>query len=159
MTTYAEALAAPPRPNREGLVVRAFNSNRRVKIKQADYIRMHRAISGLTTRALWEVLANGGSTNDILKRVPEEFHDWVESHAHWHLISVAKAYDAALARYSAFVDSLPEGWSRKDFAIAAQNEPHKSILFSLLDGKNIMPALWRQIRPEEIVKPSIGGMW
>src|SRR3954454_6890843 len=52
--TFAEALAAPPRAGREGLVVHFIGADVRVKIKYADYVRLHRLVTGLTARTVWE---------------------------------------------------------------------------------------------------------
>lgn len=55
--TLAEALALPPRANAEGVVVRFVESDLLVKIKQADYVALHRLITGTSARSLWEHLA------------------------------------------------------------------------------------------------------
>lgn len=55
--TLAEALAASPRKNAEGIVVREWCTQTRVKIKQDDYVALHRVIFGCTARRLWEHLA------------------------------------------------------------------------------------------------------
>jgi len=56
--TLVEALAAPPRDNAEGLVVRyrpgSSSAGLMIKLKQADYLALARIISGLTGRRLWE---------------------------------------------------------------------------------------------------------
>lgn len=49
-----EALEAPPRPGQEGLVVFFPKINERVKIKQDDYVAIHRLVFGLTARRVWE---------------------------------------------------------------------------------------------------------
>jgi RNA ligase len=55
--TFADAVAAPPRAGAEGLVVRLWHSEHRVKLKQEDYVALHRIITGCTKRRLWEHLA------------------------------------------------------------------------------------------------------
>ena len=56
--TLGDALAAEPRPNAEGLVVRYLPGDplagTMIKVKQADYIALHRIVTGLTSRRLWE---------------------------------------------------------------------------------------------------------
>lgn len=52
--TLREALEATPRPGREGLVVWLPESDTRVKIKQEDYVRIHRLVFGLTARRIWQ---------------------------------------------------------------------------------------------------------
>lgn len=52
--TLREALEAEPRPGQEGLVVYFPDSGERVKLKQEDYIAIHRLVFGLTARRIWE---------------------------------------------------------------------------------------------------------
>jgi len=52
--SLAEALAAPEVRNREGFVIRFTRSDVRVKAKFADYVRLHRLITGVTARTIWE---------------------------------------------------------------------------------------------------------
>lgn len=104
--TFAEALAAPPRKNAEGIVVRQAGTEHRIKIKQDDYVQLHRIITGCTKRRLWEQLvvwahddmpdefltrrfflaprrveqirATGGDwLESYLANTPEEFRAWV----------------------------------------------------------------------------------
>lgn len=55
--TLADALAAEPRPNAEGYVIRQRGTDRIVKLKQADYISLHRVLTHTSARTLWEFLA------------------------------------------------------------------------------------------------------
>lgn len=102
--TLREALAAEPRPNSEGLVVYLPARNERVKVKQDDYVALHRILTGTNARNVWEVAAvrachraisdpkHWGSFLGIdparaeevlalgdawLEAVPDEFYGWV----------------------------------------------------------------------------------
>jgi RNA ligase len=55
--TLAGALAAEPRPNREGLVVYLPDLDERVKIKQTDYVALHRILTGTNARHVYEFAA------------------------------------------------------------------------------------------------------
>lgn len=99
-----EALEAEPRPNCEGLVVYFPETNERLKLKQEDYVVLHRILTGTNARNVWEVAAvkacgdlirepkHWGSFlgidparaeecmtlgDDWLAEVPDEFHVWV----------------------------------------------------------------------------------
>ncbi|MER7007465.1 2'-5' RNA ligase [Dactylosporangium sp. NPDC000555] len=74
-TTLAEALAAPPRDNREGLVVHFTGPDARVKIKYSEYVRLHRIVTGLNPRVVWEAMVNG-ALDELLEPLPDEFHAW-----------------------------------------------------------------------------------
>jgi len=59
--------------DREGYVVHFPVSGYRVKVKGAEYLRIHRLISRVTPLALWDVMANGGDVDAIRRDIPEEF--------------------------------------------------------------------------------------
>jgi RNA ligase len=59
--TFAQALAMPPRDGAEGIVVLRLATGDMVKIKQDDYIALHRILTNITARTLWEHLA----VNDV----------------------------------------------------------------------------------------------
>lgn len=102
--TLAEALEAPARDGAEGFVVYFPDVNERVKLKQDDYMALHRILTGTNARHVWEVAAvaacrtlvtdekHWGSFlgidparaaqaselgDDWLEGVPDEFHAWV----------------------------------------------------------------------------------
>ena len=43
---------------------------------------------------------------------------------------------------------LRDGGRRKEFAEIALKIKHPSILFALLDGKDISPIIWKIVKPE-----------
>jgi RNA ligase len=51
------ALEASPRPGAEGYVVRRWHSEDRLKLKQDDYVALHRIITNCTARRIWEYAA------------------------------------------------------------------------------------------------------
>ena len=57
--TLADALAAEPRDNREGFVVWFPATDIRIKIKYAEYVRLHRIVTGLNARSVWEAYRPG----------------------------------------------------------------------------------------------------
>jgi RNA ligase len=154
-STLAEALELPNRENAEGLVVRYLDgSDTMVKIKQEDYVTLHKLVTGLNERAVWEHLsANGGELEGLLAQVPDEFHTWVREvggnllDAHTNLVGIAHAaYDAVRAELDEVTGS--EDWSRKDFALRARElESLTPFLFQLLDGRDISPSVWKLLRP------------
>ncbi|WP_433369670.1 RNA ligase [Actinoplanes sp. CA-142083] len=145
--TFAEALAAPPRDGREGLVVHFTAADQRVKIKYADYVRLHRLVTGLTARTVWDVMANGGDLDALTAPLPDEFHPWVRGVAA-ELTATVEAQAAAIeTAYATIVAELPDGWGRKEFAARAVRSEHKFALFLRLDSKDYRPVLWQHARP------------
>ncbi|MBV1848866.1 RNA ligase [Catellatospora tritici] len=146
--TFAEALAAPARPGREGLVVHAVGPDTRVKIKYADYLHLHRIIYGLHARGIWEALGAGATVAQIAEPLPDEFHGWITSVAD-RLRTEMRTRSARIEQtYEQIRAGLPEGWTRKDFALVAGRHELRGYLFARLDGKDYRPALWQEVRPE-----------
>lgn len=158
--TLREALALPPRPNAEGVVVRFLDGDRMVKLKQDDYVALHRLVTGLNERTVWEHLAAGKSKDDLIAELPEEFEGWVRNVAgdlqdrFDEAMSLAHAaYDevlVALMDRGVRIDLDDENWARdfrREFAAETRIKPDSGLLFSLLDGRDISPAIWKTLRP------------
>jgi RNA ligase len=147
-TTLAEALAAPPRDNREGMVVWFPSSDVRVKIKYAEYVRLHRIVTGLNARSIWEIVSAGAPLTELIEALPDEFHPWVTDVAAALTASVDERAAAIEAAYADLVAGLPEDWQRKDFALAAGRHPERAALFLRLDERDYRALLWQHARPE-----------
>ncbi|MEU4224371.1 RNA ligase [Nonomuraea sp. NPDC026600] len=151
--TLGEALAMPPRPGAEGLVVRLVDSGHMVKLKQADYVALHKVITGLNARGVWELIGDGKTVADICEPLPDEFHQWVKDlagrlseEADDLLYDTERFHDKILGR-------LPEGWTRKDYALEASKSTLRPWLFNLLDGRDPRPAIWKTLRPASDMRP------
>lgn len=152
--TLAEALNAPPRLNAEGLVIHFPDTDERVKVKQADYVELHRIVTGLNERAVWEHLSSGQPMETLYDALPDEFHGWVRGIAS-ALTAKTEALAAAIElTYTEIVLTLPSDFSRKDFALQAVKSPHRAALFARLDGKDYWPMVWEAVKPEA-VKPDL----
>lgn len=150
--TLADALAAPPRQNVEGYVVRN-NAGTMVKIKQEDYLRLHKIISGLNERAVWEHMAAGKLLDELLAALPDEFHPWTRG----VYDGLTDAYDRiywAVEDYFSWIESkfyTTDGttpYTRKQFAEYAKSFAYPGMLFAKLDGKNYVPMIWKALAPE-----------
>lgn len=148
--TLGDALAAPPRPNAEGLVVRYTNQIQRLlKIKQQDYVELHRIVTGLNDRVIWEHGYEEGALDELLARLPDELHPYTRG-VHTELLGMLSL--TALRAQQAFARIMPQP-SRKEFAEQALKSEHRALLFMLLDGKDILPAIWKTLRPRGDRKP------
>jgi RNA ligase len=157
-----EVLEAEPRENREGFVVYHHDTGQRVKVKHEEYVRLHKLVTGVTARSVWELLANGKSLDELLANVPDEFYEWVKETArdlemqHVSLIADAESEYTMVEDEAAKVlsDELHEvdyRFARKTFAQAAQKLKihHMSAVFMLLDGSKdkLEEWAWKQIKP------------
>lgn len=127
--------------NREGFVVR-FQSGLRIKVKFDEYKRLHKLITGINPRHIWEELRAGRSLDDLVERVPDEYFQWVKA-VERDLLSHYTAIETQAN--SDFRSDFP---TRKDAALYFQTCKHPSILFSKMDSKDYSQRIWRMIRPE-----------
>lgn len=153
--TLADAVAAAPREGAEGFVLRfPGRSDTMIKIKQDDYVALHRIITGLNARAVWERLGAGDTAAGICDGLPDEFHGWVRDTA----ADLTAQRDAILADATAehrkILDALPGRWTRKDYAALASRSPLRAWLFQLLDGRDPSARIWHTLRPEGDVRPA-----
>lgn len=145
--TLADALAMPPRKNAEGIVVHYHRSDVRVKIKQDDYVALHRLITGMNARVVWERIGDGETAEQICAAIPEEFWPWVHQVAFELEDERGRIIAAAAGEHERILAALPEGWTRKDYAAAAVQSPLRAWLFNLLDDRNPSPGIWRTLKP------------
>ncbi|MDL5199592.1 RNA ligase [Streptomyces sp. ALI-76-A] len=152
--TLADALAASPRPGAEGFVLRfPGHDNTMIKIKQDDYVALHRIITGLNARAVWERLGAGDTVAEICDGLPDEFHDWVRDVAAELAEQCNEILAEALEEHQRIVEALPEGRTRKEYAVLASRSPMRAWLFMLLDGRDPSARIFHTLRPEADIRP------
>lgn len=142
--TLRDALAAAPRPGMEGLCVRRLDQNHIVKIKQEEYVRLHKIVTGLSERSIWEHMSDEKTLSELLGTLPDELHDWTLEV--WERLAddLDQIHRKAL-RVHKEIRSAP---GRKEYAEAAQKHPEvRPYLFQILDGKNPRPSILRTLKP------------
>ena len=65
--------------NAEGFVIR-FSNGDRMKIKGEEYLRLHKIMTEVSTKSVWEVLSNGDDMEELLKDVPDEFYSKIKEY-------------------------------------------------------------------------------
>jgi RNA ligase len=174
--TLAEALAMPPRDNAEGLVVRRLDTGGMVKIKQGDYLALHRILTWVTARVLWTYVAIN------------ECKDLIEKPKHWgtrlgldrnravEILQVGPDWLAPLTaqvpdEFHAWVRATIDGFHQQvaDLRRSLEEElpplvaqaagdrltlwnlvrdrPHYGALMLMHDGRDITTQLWRAVYP------------
>ncbi len=137
-----DALAAPPRRGAEGMCVRYLNENRIVKVKQEDYVALHRIVTRLSEKTVWRHLLDGGTLAGMLAGLPDELHLWTRDVAEGLILRTWDTADRARHVFSTI-----DADTRKDFAGQALHHPEKALLFMLYDGKPIENAILRTLEP------------
>ncbi|MEU0783489.1 RNA ligase [Streptomyces sp. NPDC006173] len=160
----------------EGYVIRYANGLR-AKAKLAEYVRLHKVLTGITERDIWryagiehfadqppklvakalgcpvaevEALAAGGRgpLAALLEQVPDEFDAWVRGVAERLAVEADGLVDRASAEFGAIAHLADD---RGEFARAAQRIDHPGVraaMFLILDGKPAALHLWRSVKPE-----------
>lgn len=148
--TMNAVLAAPDRKGREGFVIYFFGSDTHVKVKQEDYVQMHKVVTHLSEKRIWEWLSQGRSFQALIATLPDELFDWVSDVAE-DILSLVRHFEAAvMLDYDGLTATLSDAnpsWSRKEFAERARHYPHSKALFYMLDGKYITELAWRYAQP------------
>lgn len=146
--TLRDALAADPRHGMEGLCVRRLDQNHIVKIKQAEYVRLHKIVTGLSERSVWEHMSDGKPLEDMLAELPDELHQWTREVWDGLTHEAAEIVGRAHMTHSFIVDTMPEDWTRKHYAEAAAKHPDvRPYLFNILDGRDPHPSILRTLKP------------
>ncbi|GII58793.1 hypothetical protein Pth03_71820 [Planotetraspora thailandica] len=174
--TLAEALALPPRPGAEGLVVRTLATGRLTKIKQADYLALHAVVTQTSARVIWEFLAVDACKDVVLQPkhwgsavgvTPERAAEILRVGPDWEERFIAGVPDefhawvrstatglresarALEAELGGLVAGLREryGADRRGLASAVRGHEHAGALFRLYDGREITTYVWRALYP------------
>ena len=135
-----QQLKALEEENKEGFVVR-FKNGFRVKMKFAEYVKLHRIITGVSNVAIWEYLAEGKSLEKLLEKVPDEFYNWVKEIQS----EIINEFDKILTESNSV---FKEFETRKETALYFQTQKYPSVLFSMLDGKSPDKIIWKMVRPK-----------
>jgi len=157
----------------EGFVLR-FASGVRAKAKLAEYVRLHKVLTGVTERDVWrghgiqrfaglpakqvaqalgcsaeDIAASGGRPLDaLLEQVPDEFDGWVRG----VIAGIEKQVDEReRAIDEAFRSLAPLAGDRGAFARAVSALPDAALrpaMFLRLDGRPTGFVTYRSVRPE-----------
>jgi RNA ligase len=145
ITDYKQ-LKAMVKDDQEGFIVK-FSNGDRVKIKGAEYLRLHKIMTNMSTTAIWECLKNGDDIETLLKDVPDEFYNKIKDHKH-NLQSVFDFSKRFIECEFEDINNRLGQVSDKDFALYITDYEFKSFHFCLRKGRDIDQAIWKMIKPE-----------
>lgn len=142
--TDIEKIRSIVEDNAEGFVIR-FKSGVRTKLKFEEYKRLHRLVTGVNAKTIWEMLRTNTPLAELIDRVPDEFYKWVnETYA-----KLMKQFLDIQGQCFKELDQAKQLETRKDQAIWIKNNcKYPGVVFSLLDGKSTSnDTIWRLIKP------------
>ena len=139
-----EELLLQERENAEGWVAR-FEDGGRVKLKFSEYVRLHKLISGLSAKAIWDNLRNGDDLEAMIEGVPDEMYEWARA-TRTRLLA---EHDALRSQARSEVEAAPQGVSRREVAeyFLHRCETPSGILFAIHDGRDADDLIWKQLEP------------
>ena len=144
ITDFTKVRELLPRDNAEGFVIK-FDTGLRVKMKYEEYFRLHKIVTGVSSKTIWGMLRLGQSFNEILELVPDEFHQWVEK--------VKKELEEHFALVNLECDELYNNvknlTTRKEQAqyLIPRYKAWSAIVFRMLDNKPYSDLIWKLIEP------------
>lgn len=129
--------------NAEGFVVR-FSNGDRVKIKFADYVRMHHLCTELSTIRVYEAL-KAGTLNKWIENIPDEFYNRIKGYAD----ELQTKYDKIEQDAKSIYNAIEHIANRKKFAeqVISTEKKFHSILFSMRDNADYSKTIFKLIEP------------
>ena len=141
--------------NMEGFVIK-FSNGFRMKIKLEEYVRLHRILTGVNEKTIWDVLRNNESLESFLEGVPEEFETWIRKvdrelkdkfeSIMEECISIKKEIDKKV--------SIEESIDYRDYkkkiakeVLKIENKDFIGVIFSMIDGRDFFDHIWKMIKP------------
>ena len=147
----------------EGYVLTWYHAHQppsRLKLKFVEYLRLHRMVTGVSPKRIWEALASGSA----------DIHEYVTNSTPWFKAFTQKWVRALTTEFKRLKARAEEryaicretvrvkvgqepyanlGEERKAWAIEFQrpeNAVYKSILFAMLDNKDVNAVIWKQVK-------------
>ena len=130
--------------NEEGFVIR-FSNGDRMKIKGEEYLRLHKIMTEVSTKSVWEIVSNGDDMESLLKDVPDEFYDKIKKYVSELTFQYKTLGNEYLRIYNTLSDLKDK---RSEFAKRALMFKHPQLLFNMIDGKPYSDTIWKIIKPE-----------
>lgn len=142
--TDIEKIRSIVEDNAEGFVIR-FKSGVRTKLKFEEYKRLHRLVTGVNAKTIWELLKNNQPFDELMERVPDEFYEWVKN-TRDDLNSKYKQIDF---NCRVVVNEAKKFDNRKEQAgyILHYLSQYSGVCFSMLDNKDHAQIIWKMIKP------------
>jgi RNA ligase len=145
----------------EGFVLTWYQNGKppfRLKLKFVEYLRLHRLVTNVSPKHIWEVLRDG-LTSEMDEYINNSTPGFAKFAQKWMKAMTAeykRLESEAWSRYEKLLPIIRErtwdnlGVIRKAYALEVmkpENKEFASILFAMLDGKNVAPIIWQRVRP------------
>ena len=133
------------RDNAEGFVVR-FDTGLRIKLKFEEYVRLHRLITGVSNRSIWDLLRNNQNVDELLDRVPDEFYQWVKNTKE-EFENNFKSIEHS-CRVITEINKFKDRKKMAEYFLQPENKIYSSVLFAMVDKKDYASVIWKLLKPK-----------
>ena len=129
--------------NQEGYVLK-WENGFRIKLKYEKYCELHKIITGLNPKSIWQSLLDN-TYIEYEKSIPEELFDYFNSIR----LDLQKKFEQIYYDSYEYYNNIysPEK-SRKELAEQFKNYKYPNILFSILDNKDFSKNIWKILKPK-----------
>lgn len=116
-----------------------------------SYLELHKIVTNLSDKAVLEALI-AGTFSEFVQKLPDEFHQWAGEIAlryieeHDRMEAEVKHYYLALRQLSTATNQK----ERADWINARVPQSLRAGVFILLNGKDLEPWVWKQIKQHGI---------
>ncbi len=129
--------------NFEGFVL-DFGDGFRCKIKSDDYVRLHKIMTAVTPRRVFECLKRGQNLSEWLEGVPDEFYQEIEKVS----LDIFDRFDKIKIDALLDFEKIKNYDTRKAFAFQAKETKYPGLMFKMFDGDKVDEAIWQLLDKE-----------
>lgn len=142
-TTTIDEVLKVQRDNAEGFVL-LFADGTRCKVKHDEYIRLHKLLTGVSSKTVWELLSTNQPLESIIENTPDEFYEFVSRTA----IDLRSAYTAIEHYTQNKLTAMPKFTERRLMAEYVVQTDYPAVLWKMIDGKAYDQIIWKLIKPK-----------
>jgi len=146
--TLEDALAALPSlrgTEMEGFVCK-YSNGLRIKLKGEEYVRLHKTISGMSTKRIHQIMIEFGAEGieNIIQGIPDEHY----KHIHDVIDEILHKQQDILNNGILLYERVKDMPSRREQAEIVRQSPYASVVFAMLDGKDYRKIAMKQAVPD-----------
>lgn len=132
--------------NNEGFVIR-FDNGFRMKVKGEEYVRLHKIVTNLIPKIIWENYQDYTKWIEFIALIPDEFMDDIREVTDKLDESFQNYYNNAASVFNYLIATYGDQ-DRKVFAMQAKEYGELThLLFAMYDGKDVKKIIWDKIKP------------
>jgi len=134
----------------EGFVIR-FTNGDRMKIKGEEYFRLHKIMTEISTKRVWEYLKDGTDIEVMLDNVPDEFYNkikvYIKELKYYYMVAaeqIGKLFDNYLENRN-YDLGTPQEYSK---FVNLQDKQAQGVLWKMYYNKDYSEIIWNLIKPK-----------